>query len=388
MQVLRRAVQRLAREVRHPGVDTELQPGGEGVGSLHVAARTEVPTGGALQDAGVAVREAEIRLRADGCDVRREGKAPAAVPRGGEEAEQVGVQLHGVTPGERAAPEAGIIPAVHACDGSFVAAAVRAHPVVGAAVPSVQGEPSPRCLQFEREHGTEAAAAVDAGTPAGRGAACAEAAHRACAEGHAGGDACVPGRGGLCCRRFLCRRRRTGDGLCRCQAVSLWLPGGRACLLRLPGGAFLVSCLLQPVSRLARGCRAGRGCLRGGDCQAHGHAVAAAGVVARDEAAFRQLPAHNQFGLHAAGAGPCEGEVCGFVPAGRAVAVYVQRHFPSEYFLPVPLHAVLKPCEFGGVAVVGDVEHVPVRHEAEGVDRVRLFLRRQGQQGKGEAHRP
>ena len=53
--------------------------------------------------------------------------------------------------------------------------------------------------------------------------------------------------------------------------------------------------------------------------------------------------------------------------------------FPGKNLLPVSLHAFLQPSQFLVIAAERHIEHVIARHEAERIDRVRPFLRREGQ---------
>ena len=97
-------------------------------------------------------------------------------------------------------------------------------------------------------------------------------------------------------------------------------------------------------------------------------------MVLRNEALLAQLLPYNQFGLHAVGAGLRHGEVFGLAVKGIAIAVDIERSLSGEDVSPALLHALQEPFQLRIVAAVGGIEHIPVRHEAEGVDRISLLL--------------
>ena len=109
------------------------------------------------------------------------------------------------------------------------------------------------------------------------------------------------------------------------------------------------------------------------------HVVTAPGVVLRDEARFGQSLPDDEFRLHAVGTYLCHRKVVDLAAQRSAVALHTHGDFSCENAFLQPFHARFEPCQFLVVAVPRHIEHVIARHEAERIDRVRPFLRREGQ---------
>ena len=98
-------------------------------------------------------------------------------------------------------------------------------------------------------------------------------------------------------------------------------------------------------------------------------------------------PLRYQFGFHPVGADLCQGKVFGLAAKGVAIAVDIKRKLAVKDIRLVVSNALLQSGKLRIVAVVRDIKHIPVRHEAESVDRIRLLLRRQRQQqGEGQQY--
>ena len=99
-------------------------------------------------------------------------------------------------------------------------------------------------------------------------------------------------------------------------------------------------------------------------------------MVAGDEILLFYFRSCNQLGFHTVGTDLCRGKVLGLAVKGVAVAVNIKRSLSGENVGPVLLHALHQPFQFRIVASVRNIEHILLRHEAEGVDRIGFLLRR------------
>ena len=165
-----------------------------------------------------------------------------------------------------------------------------------------------------------------------------------------------------------------GRWLVRGVSVRLPLTGGCRGLARVCGHSRPMSvpapclCFFSTLTGRCLGLH-GR-CVSSRQDDAYRHEISAGGVVVGDEVVFVQPLPGDQFRLHAVGARPCGGQACLFRLAGVAVSVHIERQPPAHDIRLVALYALQEALQFAPVSLPWHIEHVLLRHEAEGVGRV------------------
>ncbi len=99
-------------------------------------------------------------------------------------------------------------------------------------------------------------------------------------------------------------------------------------------------------------------------------------MVAGDKVFFLDFRTDNQFGFHTVGTDLRRGKVLGFAAQRVAVAVNQQRQPAVKNCGFVFFDTLQQAGKFRVIAIPRHVEHVLLRHEAEGVGRVCFLLRK------------
>ena len=185
----RHAVQLPARQEVDVGVDAGKEVPGDTVGRFQVDAHAEVPARVVFQHGGAVADGAQGGFGADGGKGGRYFQRPPAISGTFVEAQEVEVELRGVSLREDVALQ--------------VAEVSIAQRNVRLAVAGAQVLPSPQGLPFQREDGVEAVAHVGDGVPSEPCPVCSETGEGAHCEGEAGLYAYIPPLQ-VGCRQLAC----------------------------------------------------------------------------------------------------------------------------------------------------------------------------------------